>query len=81
MLDRSNRFRPGRPAPSSLRRLDPRSGPDDSESYQLHTVQEIARLLAKLLDEVKVYGAGGCPACYDAEALVLLAQLQKLADG
>jgi hypothetical protein len=45
------------------------------------TVEEVARLLAKRLDEVKVYGAGGCPTCHDAEARAFLAQLRKLADG
>ena len=44
------------------------------------TVQEIARRLAKRLDEVKIYGAGGCPACHDAEAQAFLAQLRKLVE-
>ncbi|GEJ56599.1 hypothetical protein [Anaeromyxobacter diazotrophicus] len=45
------------------------------------TVLEIIRLLAKRLDEVKVYGAGGCPTCRDAEAGAFLAALRKLGDG
>ncbi len=44
-------------------------------------VREIARLLAKRLDEAKVYGAGGCPTCHDAEAQAFLAQLRKLGTG
>jgi hypothetical protein len=38
----------------------------------------VARLLAKHLDEVVVYGAGGCPTCTDAEAPAILAQLRGL---
>jgi hypothetical protein len=45
------------------------------------TVQEVARLLAKRLDEVRVYGAGGCPRCHDAEAQAFLAQLRKQAEA
>lgn len=44
------------------------------------TIDEVARLLAKRLDEVKVYGAGGCPTCHDAEAQAFLPQLRKLAN-
>jgi hypothetical protein len=36
-------------------------------------------LLAKRLDDVKTYGAGGRPTCQDAEARAFLAQLRKLA--
>ncbi|HJW74345.1 MAG TPA: hypothetical protein VJ787_01570 [Thermoleophilia bacterium] len=41
------------------------------------TLRELARLLAKRLDEVKTYGAGGCPTCHNAEAYAFLAQLRK----
>lgn len=44
------------------------------------TLHELARLLAKRLDEVKVYGAGGCPTCHDAEAQAFVATLRKLAE-
>jgi hypothetical protein len=39
------------------------------------TVREVARLLAKRLDEVVTYGAGGCPTCKDAEARAFLSRL------
>ena len=42
------------------------------------TLDEVARLLAKRLDEVVAYGAGGCPTCKDAEARAFLARLQGL---
>ena len=45
------------------------------------TVRELARVLAKRIDDVTTYGAGGCAACHDAEARAFLAQLRKLADG
>lgn len=41
-------------------------------------VRELVRLLAKRLDEVMAYGAGGCPTCRDAEARAFLAQLRRL---
>jgi len=55
--------------------------PPDPVPLDHATVQEVARLLAKRLDEVKVYGAGGCLACHDAEAQAFLAQLRKLGDA
>lgn len=42
------------------------------------TLRELARMLAKRLDAVKTYGAGGCPTCRDGEAHAFLAQLRKL---
>lgn len=44
------------------------------------TLRELARMLAKRLDEVKIYGAGGCPTCRDAEANAFLAQLRRLTE-
>jgi hypothetical protein len=45
------------------------------------TLREVARLLAKRLDEVVAYGAGGCPTCRDAEARAFLARLGGFGEG
>ncbi len=56
-----------------------RPSPPPPVTIDVRTVQELARLLAKRLDEVETYGAGGCPTCHDAEARAFLEKLRKLA--
>ena len=55
--------------------------PPDPVPLDPATLREVARLLAMRLDEVKVYGAGGCPTCHDAEAQAFLERLRKLGEG
>lgn len=43
------------------------------------TLLHVARLLEARLEAVVTYGAGGCPACHDAELRGAIVAIQRLA--
>jgi hypothetical protein len=45
------------------------------------TVHALARLLEERIRCVETYGAGGCPACHEAEARAFLTRLRQMVDG